>query len=107
MNCENNDCRKRIPCSPSSSNIWGGDNLKVYDVFRDYVKQEDNLINFRSTWIVTIQGFLYATYGVILSKKFEALERITDLRQHFLLDVRALSGLERLDCELGIFLFVV
>jgi hypothetical protein len=37
----------------------------VYDAFRDYMKVEHNLQNERSTWHHVIQGFLFATLGVI------------------------------------------
>ncbi len=37
----------------------------LYDVYRDYMKHEDDLINQRSTWHLLIQGFLFATMGVI------------------------------------------
>ncbi len=40
--------------------------LKVlYDIYRDYMKHEDDLLNQRSTWHLLIQGFLFATLGVL------------------------------------------
>jgi hypothetical protein len=36
---------------------------KLYELYRDYIKHEDDLINHRSTWHVLIQGFLFATLG--------------------------------------------
>jgi hypothetical protein len=36
-----------------------------YEIFRDYIKHEDDLINQRSTWHLLIQGFLFATLGVL------------------------------------------
>jgi hypothetical protein len=50
--------------------------IKTYEFFRDYVKHEDNLINQRLTWLLTIHGFLYATCGFTLQKKYEIAEKI-------------------------------
>jgi hypothetical protein len=35
-----------------------------FQLFRDYVKHEDELINRRLTWLLTVQGFLFAAYGI-------------------------------------------
>jgi hypothetical protein len=84
------------------------DNLNIYDMYRDYVKQEDTLINFRSSWILAIQAFLYATYGAVLSKQFDNIEKITDLKEKsFLFDKIAVCKLEKLDNELAMFLFTI
>jgi len=40
------------------------DAVRIYDLYRDYVKHEDELINRRLSWNLTLQGFLFATYGV-------------------------------------------
>jgi hypothetical protein len=40
--------------------------LNQYEIFRSYVEHEDNLINHRITWSVTIQGFLFAGYAVVI-----------------------------------------
>jgi hypothetical protein len=53
--------------------------LKIYDMFRDYVKHEDTLVNVRLTWVLAIQGFLFAAYGVTFSKKLDILQKIADL----------------------------
>jgi hypothetical protein len=47
---------------------------KLFEVYRDYVKHEDNLKNFRSTWNITIQSFLVATYGFTIQKMLEVFE---------------------------------
>lgn len=49
------------------------DYLAFYSAFRDYAKHEDTLINYRLGWILTIHGFLYATYGFTLQKELEVL----------------------------------
>jgi len=43
-----------------------------YKIFRDYVEHEDNLINNRLMWNITIQGFLFATYGFAVEKLVES-----------------------------------
>ncbi|MDF0522836.1 hypothetical protein P0R31_36995 [Bradyrhizobium yuanmingense] len=51
--------------------------LDFYETFRSYARHEDNLINNRLTWILTIHGFLYATYGFTIQKKLEIIEKIS------------------------------
>jgi len=53
--------------------------IKHYEVLRDYAKHEDNLVNNRIMWILTIHGFLYATYGFTLQKILEIVEKVTAL----------------------------
>jgi hypothetical protein len=42
--------------------------VEHYQIFRDYLRHEDDLINHRSTWHHTIQGLLFTALGVTLSK---------------------------------------
>lgn len=42
---------------------------KLYTVYRQYVMNEADLINARLTWLLTIQGFLFGTYGLIVSSQ--------------------------------------
>lgn len=44
-----------------------------YKIFRDYVEHEDELIANRLSWNITIQGFLFATYGLSIQKLTEVL----------------------------------
>jgi hypothetical protein len=44
------------------------DILAYYDRLRDYIQHEDDLINSRLTWSLTVHGFLFAIYGIILGK---------------------------------------
>jgi hypothetical protein len=50
--------------------------IKLYEVFREYIKHEDSLINNRVTWLSQIHGFLYATYGFTLQKKLEIMQQV-------------------------------
>jgi hypothetical protein len=43
---------------------WG-ELLSLYNVYRDYMKHEDDLINQRASWHLLLQGFLFATFGVM------------------------------------------
>ena len=44
-----------------------------YTLLRDYIKHEDGLINQRATWLMSVQAFLIATFGLSYQKKFEVL----------------------------------
>lgn len=46
------------------------DVLTYYGQLRDYVKHEDELINSRLSWSLTIDGFLFTAYGVLLGQAF-------------------------------------
>lgn len=48
---------------------------EIFSLYRDYLKHEDNLINQRTTWLITIQSFLIATFGFSYQKKFEILTK--------------------------------
>ncbi len=53
------------------------DDLKIYEIFRDYIKHEDGLINSRLMWILTINGFLFTAYGLTLQKKLDITYNIS------------------------------
>ena len=38
-------------------------------IYRQYVMNEADLINARLTWLLTIQGFLFGTYGLIVASQ--------------------------------------
>jgi hypothetical protein len=48
--------------------VPSSDLLKYYELMRGYVEHEDNLINSRLTWSLTIHGFLFATLGILIGK---------------------------------------
>lgn len=50
--------------------------LDIYEQYRNYIQHEDSLINHRMTWMLTIHGFLYASYALTLQKKVEILDRL-------------------------------
>jgi hypothetical protein len=56
-----------IPSEPSGTGKrFSAANLRRhYAIYRDYIKHEDDLLNQRSTWHLLIQGFLFATLGVV------------------------------------------
>lgn len=49
---------------------------EIYSLFRKYIEQENNLINNRMTWLMTVQSFLIATFGFSYQKEFEVLTEI-------------------------------
>ena len=50
--------------------------MAVYDSFRGYIEHEDGLINQRLSWMLTIHGFLYATYGIVLTKQADIVSTL-------------------------------
>ncbi|MGA2905059.1 MAG: hypothetical protein ABSD98_14595 [Candidatus Korobacteraceae bacterium] len=63
---------------------------QLYSVFRDYIKHEDDLINYRLNWNFTIQGFLFAAYSFTLQK-------VADL--HIAVATKTLAECGRLDLQ--------
>lgn len=51
---------------------------KIYDLYRDYIKHEDTLINYRSSWLGVIQSFLITGYVLTLQKKFELAVKLAE-----------------------------
>jgi hypothetical protein len=45
----------------------------LFSLFRAYIERENNLINNRMTWLMTVQSFVIATYGFSYQRKFEVL----------------------------------
>jgi hypothetical protein len=66
--------RKRFRKDRRFSNEEGCE--RVFKIYRDYIQHEDLLVNHRMTWLITIQAFLWATYGFAFQKKYEFLVRI-------------------------------
>jgi ketosteroid isomerase-like protein len=54
-----------------TSQLAGIDWIQLYGVYRDYLKHEDELINRRLSWNLTLQGFLFAAYGLVITKADE------------------------------------
>lgn len=52
--------------------------MEVYALYRDYIKHEDSLIRDRITWNLTIQGFLFAAYALVLQTHLSPNQPITD-----------------------------
>jgi len=47
----------------------------LYWIYRSYIQHEDDLINNRTTWLITIQSFLLATFGFSYQKWLEVFTR--------------------------------
>jgi hypothetical protein len=50
--------------------------LELYRLYRSYLEHEDELIHQRQTWSLTIQGFLFATFGFSVQKLAEIQSRL-------------------------------
>ena len=46
--------------------------IALYNVYRDYVKHEDTLMNVRMTWFLTTQAFLFSCYALLNQKRISA-----------------------------------
>jgi len=46
--------------------------IAIYNVYRDYVKHEDTLMNVRMTWFLTMQAFLFSCYALLNQKRISA-----------------------------------
>src|SRR5271170_1594006 len=51
------------------------ESVKMYELYREYVRHEDGLVNYRMTWLLTIHGFLYATYGFTMQTNLQVSEK--------------------------------
>jgi hypothetical protein len=49
---------------------------ELYNVYREYLKHEDGLINWRNTWNLGIQGFLLTAYGALLGSILTGTDKI-------------------------------
>jgi hypothetical protein len=55
----------------------------TYQIFREYLQHEDGLANNRLSWMLTIHGFLYASYAFTIQTKLQVAQRINfDLLTH-------------------------
>lgn len=41
---------------------------ETYDVYRDYLKHEDNLINNRMTWLILSQSFFFTAFALAIGR---------------------------------------
>jgi hypothetical protein len=48
------------------------DAIALYNVYRDYIKQENTLMNVRMTWFLTTQAFLFSSYALLNQKRISA-----------------------------------
>ncbi len=69
--------------------------IALFNVYRDYIKHESNLMNVRMTWFLTAQAFLFSCYALLNQKRISAgsfefvrswhefISDITDLKLKF------------------------
>lgn len=46
--------------------------LDLYGIYRDYLKHEDNLMNWRITWFLSTQAFLFGGYALLIKDRFKS-----------------------------------
>ena len=46
--------------------------VELFEIYRDYMKHEDNLINFRVTWFMALQAAMFAAYGFLAQDVFRS-----------------------------------
>jgi hypothetical protein len=77
-----------LPATQSPSDL-----LSLYGKFRDYLEHEDDLINSRLTWSLTVHGFLFASYGILLGKIADDFIELQKAGAHVLLEEHIISAL--------------
>ena len=63
--------------SPMDSKEYFDREVKLYELYRDYIKAEDLLRNSRTTTFLTIQGLLFTALGVTVGIGTKLLDQIT------------------------------
>jgi hypothetical protein len=53
--------------------------LKLYKAFRDYCEHENDLINHRTTWLITVQSVLAATFVFSTQKYLETGQKLHEM----------------------------
>ena len=61
---------------PLSSDTYPLLDIETYRIFREYLQHEDELANNRLSWMLSIHGFLYASYAFTIQTKLQVAQRI-------------------------------
>src|ERR1700722_4089454 len=48
----------------------------TYQIFREYLQHEDGLANNRLSWMLSIHGFMYASYAFTIQTKLQVAQRM-------------------------------
>jgi len=64
-----------------------------YDIFRDYMKHEDDLLNHRTTWHLVVQGFLLGALGLVIHRPADNAVEANPEVHHALALYISLTGL--------------
>lgn len=73
--------------SATSSESSELDNMfKMYKTYRDYEEHENHLLNHRTTWMVTINSVVIATFGFSIQKYLEVVEKVTERQDQKIAD---------------------
>src|ERR1700731_488833 len=61
---------------PPPSDTYPLLDTEIYQIFREYLQHEDGLTNNRLSCMLTIHGFLYASYAFTIQTKLQVAQRI-------------------------------
>ncbi|MGD9784084.1 MAG: hypothetical protein AB7U49_05285 [Hyphomicrobiaceae bacterium] len=50
--------------------------IEIYKIYRSYEEHENDLLNHRTGWLVTVQSVLLATFGFSFQKHLEILQKV-------------------------------
>jgi hypothetical protein len=76
--------------------------LEAFKVYRSYEEHENNLLNQRVTWLITVQTVLIAALAYLVQKQYEIVERVVASDKPFLdMAFAVLSG------RFGIVLYLI
>src|SRR5271154_2261501 len=66
-------CQTGEPLPPDTYPLL---DTETYQIFREYLQHEDELANNRLSWMLTIHGFLYASYAFTVQTKLIVAQTI-------------------------------
>jgi hypothetical protein len=85
-----------MPETPTLPDLFKDPNFdemkSLYEIYRSYMTHEDDLINHRSTWHLLIQGFLFATFGVLGEWQSEGKRWLFHSHKNQLVFILAICG---------------
>jgi hypothetical protein len=61
---------------PPPSDTYPLLDTEIYQIFREYLQREDGFANNRLSWMLTIHGFLYASYAFTIQTKLQVAQRM-------------------------------
>jgi hypothetical protein len=94
------DCDFFVVSAPSTS---VSDTFAYYDRLRSYLVHEDDLLNSRLTWSLTVHGFLFAVFGILTGKIADQFTELHKTLNSPVLPENVISGLFFLQIPIAVF----